>query len=142
MMEHDRSVASFKDFVSARSLHADHPQIPWIQLPMHDLFPDNGLRYKFNKSLEEIARLHNNVYTLALKKVWDSKDTSLFIREFDAGRFTSIRLKTYWEAVDRTVRYFGSVILKKQFLRKTQKPGTGKNSVHGQKDQKHDRFRW
>ena len=32
----------------------------------------------------------------------------------DQQRFTSAGYRTYWEAIDRTVRYFDSIVLKKQ----------------------------
>ena len=71
---------------------------------MHDEFNNKefSLRYKFNKSLEEVAKLHNNVYTLALKKVWDPKDINLFSAEYN--RYTNEGYRSYWEAVDKTVR--------------------------------------
>ena len=52
----------------------------------------------------------------------------------------------YWEAVDHTVRYFDSVILKKKFSmdgRKTQKQKvTGQKDRFDQKDCTSDRFQW
>ena len=83
--------------------------------------------------------MHANVYTLALKKVWDEKDKNLFM-----SRFTAEGYKYYWEAVDKTIRYFDSVILKKNDKWKKQKMGGGNNtrgmsnSIGSQKD----KFRW
>ena len=75
---------------------------------------------------------------LMLKKVWDSQDTNLYIQE--SRRFTASGLKAYWEAIDRTVRYFDSIVLKKRAdLRKVQKPG--RQHHHDQRDHT-DRFCW
>ena len=65
-----------------------------------------------------MAKLHNNVSTLALKKVWDSTNLKLFLK--GSNRFTTSEFMAYWEAVDRTVRYFDSIVLLK-------KQGKGKN---------------
>ena len=71
--------------------------------------------------------------TLPLKKVWDAKDNNLFLK--DSQCFTTDGYLAYWEAIDRTVRYFDSIFLKK--CMKTKLAVDQK----GQKDQK-DRFRW
>ena len=52
MTEHDRTVAAFKEYLPAKCIHSTHPQILWIQLPLHDNFVDNPERIKFNRCLE------------------------------------------------------------------------------------------
>ena len=133
MTEHEWAIASFKEFLPAKSVTNDYPQILWIQAPEHINFPDNSQRFKFNRSLSDAAKLHSNVTTLVLKKAWDPKDQDLFLS--DSSRFTIRGYNTYWEAVDCTIRYFDSIMLKKQFKGKTQKSSSAKS------DQK-DRFRW
>ena len=118
-----------------------------IAAPLHDNFRNNSLRYKFNKSLEECCRLHANTSTLFLKQVWDPKNSCLFLGQ--SQRFTAEGYRCYWEAVDRTVRYFNSVVLKKQLdLKKSKKafnnyimPRSATSDQKGHRDQK-DRFRW
>ena len=44
MVEHERAVASFKEFLSAKCVRPDFPQILWIQAPLHDNFKNNNLR--------------------------------------------------------------------------------------------------
>ena len=100
MTEHERAIASYKDYLPAKCIQ-DYPYILWIQAPFHDNFTDNSLRYKFNKCLTEAVNFHLNMSTLELKKVWDSKDSNLFIKENQ--RFTCDGYRSYWEAVDRTV---------------------------------------
>ena len=134
MMEHERSISAFKEHLGARSIKAAYPQILWIQAPTHDNFANNALRHKFNKSLEDISKFHANTSSLMLKHVWDPTDKNLFIE--DCQRFTNEGLRIYREAVDRTVRYFDSVILKKQERVKNLKKS--RYSSPGQKD----RFKW
>ena len=137
MTEHTRSIAAFQEYLPAKSLH-EQPFILWIQAPYHDHFSNNTYRFKFNRCLEEVAKLHLNTFTLTLKRVWDTKNPNLFLR--DAQRFTAEGLSTYWQAVDRTVRCFDSVMLKKQdkIKRKTLKS----NQFGVDNRDSHDRFQW
>ena len=66
-----------------------------------------------------------------LKKVWDSKNLNFFLES--SQRYTAEGLTAYWEAVDRTVRYYDSVLLKKQDKKKLQR-----SLESSQKD----RFQW
>ena len=129
MTEYDRCVAAFKENLPACCIKSPgYPSFLWIQPPRHKNFKDNSQRYKFNRCLEDVVDLHPNMFTLALKKGWDSEDTTLFV-----DRFTSSGLKSYWEAVDKTIRYFDSVVLKKND--KKQK------KFKGQETSQKDKFR-
>ena len=144
MSEHERCVAVYKECLPVRSTCADYPQFLWIQPPLHDNFcpEDNSLRYKFNKCLEKATKIHQNVSSLMLKKVWDPANGNLFLEH--SQRFTAEGYQSYWEAVDRTVRYFDSIILKKSEKRKAQKMGPRfqqHQSTMCTGNQK-DRFRW
>ena len=140
MTEHERAIAAFKDYLPAKCLKSDYPQILWIQPPSHDCFSNNADRFKFNQALDEVARIHNNVSTLPLKKVWDPKDTDLFISSTD--RFTSTGLRTYWESVDCTVGYFHSIVLKKREQKNSVSNSQKSSKNLGHKDPSWDRFRW
>ena len=93
--------------------------------------------FKFNKALEDTAKLHGNTWSLPLKKAWNAQDSELFLQ--DRNRFTAVGYRTYWEAVDHTVCYFDSVLLKKQL--KNSKSRSKSTSGVSDGDQK-DRFRW
>ena len=134
MTEFERNIAAFKEYLPAKSLKSTYPQILWIKAPLHDNFTNNHTRQKFNRALEEITKLHANSSTLMLKRVWDSRNLNLYLK--DCQRFTSEGYTTYWEAVDRTVCYFDSVLLKKQ-LEKGKNP---KKFSTGHVDK--DRFKW
>ena len=139
MTQHYRAILSFKEYLPAKAIQKDHPQILWIQLPLHNNFEDNKHREKFNKSLKVVSRLHSNVATLMLKKVWDPHDIDLFW--IVSQHFTASGYHSYSEAIDHTVRYFDSVVLPKrlaQFKRKNLN-SAGKNPAEPQDK---NRFHW
>ena len=151
MTEHDRVVAAYKEYLPAKSIKNGYPQILWIQAPYHDNFVTNDLRYKLNRCIEEVSRFHNQVHMLELKCVWDPKNKYFFIH--DSQHFTTLGYHAYWEAVDPTIRYFDSVVLKKAEKRKLVKNDNrssypkGGGNCSDQKDQRRnygqkDRFRW
>ena len=143
MTEHSRAIATFKEHLSAKCMRQDYPHILWIQPPTHDNFSkiSNSLRSKFNYCLEEVVKMHDNVSTLMLKKVWDGKDNNLFLSS--CNRFTTDGLKSYWEAVDRTVHYCDSIALKRSDKSKAQKTSGGSGRSCRSGDQKDPNcFRW
>ena len=128
MTEYERNIASFKENLQNKSKKEGYPHFLWISAPLHDKFINNAERIKFNIAVEDVAKIHSNVTSLELKKIWNPKDGSLV----EHGKLTNNGLKSYWEAVDKTVRYCDSVILKKKFLKKLKVP----NQVQV------DKFRW
>ena len=135
MTEYSRAIAFLKEFLPAKSVREGYPHLLWIQAPLHDNFAktNNDLRYKFNQCLEEAVHFHSNMSTLELKRVWNPKDATLYLK--DSQHFTADGYRTYWEAVNCTVRYCDSVLLKKQEKKKRAHAG-GRHT--GQKD----RFHW
>ena len=139
MTEYERGVISFKENLPAKSKKDGYPHFLWIQAPLHDKFPNNNERVKFNHSLEEACKLHCNMSTLELKKVWNIHDENLYSEL--QNKITSDGYIKYWDAVDKTVRYCDSVALKKKAL---------KNSVFKPKQDftyvpnrsQNDKFRW
>ena len=118
MTDHEHAIAAFKDYLPSKSVKNDYPQILWIQPPLHDNFTNNSGRYKFNKCLEETTKFHSNVHALSLKKVWNPQDPELF----SEGHYTASGYQAYWEAIDKTTRYFDSIVLKKADRKKHVKP--------------------
>ena len=110
MTEHEQAIAAFREYLPAKALKPGYPHILWIQPPDHDNYINNALRHKFNKCLEECVRMHANTSTLALKKVWSPSDKTLFLH--DSQRYTSEGFTAYWKAIDCTVRYLDTVMLK------------------------------
>ena len=132
MTEFDRCVSTFKENLPAKSVRfSGYPHFLWIQPPSHINFKNNSNHFKFSKALEDVVKLHTNVHTLQLKKVWDPNDPNLYL---ESGRFTTEGFKAYWEAVDKTARYFDSVVLKKNERKKVPKNTT--------KMAQNEQFRW
>ena len=139
MTNFERYIATFKETLPAKCIKMDYPHMLWIQAPAHDSFHNNDLRYKFNMCLEDLVKSHTNTTTLALKKIWDSSDMNLFHAE--THRFTVAGYKAYWEAVDKTVRYLDSVLLKKREKAKSQKINKNKFDQKDHRDNQ-DCFCW
>ena len=114
------------------------PQVVWIELPYHDNFNNNCLRECFNKALNDTAKLHEGVAVFQLKKVWDPVDTNLYLR--DADRFTALGLRSYWEAVDKTVRFCDTTIMRR--IAKTEFKNSFPVLNAQRKPEGQDRYRW
>ena len=141
MTEYDRNIWTFKEFLPAKSVRGDWPHVLWIEAPLHDNFTNNSERYKFNKCLEEVVQIHDNMSALALEKVWNPKNGNLFLE--NCGRFTCDGYCDYWEAADKMVRFCDSIMLKKkdQKIRKIEQK-VQKFGQKGQNFDQKDRFRW
>ena len=111
MREHNKIIEIYKEFLPKKAKRTHLPHIVWIQLPLHNSFHNNDMHEKFNTSLITVAKMHDNVSVLVLKKVWDPQDTKLYVKEAD--RFTNKGLKTYWEAIDRMLKFCDTTILKR-----------------------------
>ena len=134
MTEFECNISIFKENLPAKCLKSDYPHILWIQAPLHDGFQNNQQRVKFNSCLEDVVKVHSNSSTLMLKKAWEPKNLNLFLEEQQC--FTSEGYRTYWEAVDKTIHYCDSIMLKKHD--KGKNPKLDKSSDSDQKD----RFKW
>ena len=136
MTEYERGVASFKENLPAKSSRDSYPNFLWIKPPYHDNFENNSERFKFNKALDDACKFHKNVHALELKKVWDSKNSKLYSTSHT--KFTSEGLYKYWEAVDRTVRYCDSILLKKREKTAKKLSNTTGQNAHAAPD----RYKW
>ena len=142
MKEHNKAIALQKDFLPNKSQHQKQPQIVWIEAPLHVNFPNNEDRMAFNKALNASAQFHDNTHVLALKKIWDPEDGQLF--NTDARRFTSNGYSQYWYAVNRTIK-FADTILMKKLVKKGEQSEYDKNfksTKFIRRSDKQDRFHW
>ena len=118
MLEHNRIIAAHKENLPRKSRKVGYPQIVWIEAPLRVNFSNNSARVKFNTALESMAKHHENVHTLKLKKGWDDQDNSLYV--YDAQHFTTLGLVNYWAAVDKTAKYVDTILLKKMSVKQQQ----------------------
>ena len=110
MKEHNRVIEIQKDFLPAKSKRVNYPHFVWIEPPIHRNFNNKFMREKFVRCLHTAADLHDNVSVLKLKKIWDDSDNALFNKKSQC--YTANGLNTSWEAVDCTLKFCDSTILK------------------------------
>ena len=84
MTEMQKVIQSQKDYLPLKSKRDLLPFIIWIEAPTHRNFRNNNLRVKFNECIKNMSQLCSGVYTLALKKIWDSDDPAYFIGVIDS----------------------------------------------------------
>ena len=70
-------------------------------------------RTKFNKCLESVVRLNQEMGTLTLLKIWEPRDDSLFMD----NRFTANGLKAYWASLDSAFRHWDTFVFVKAKIR-------------------------
>ena len=98
-----KAIASFKDVLPSKSKRHNWPHVLWILPVQHVLFKNFVVRQRFSRQFEKIVAMQHNMSALKLRQVWDEHDTSLYLPDYN--RFTSLGYKTYWAAVDCTVKY-------------------------------------
>ena len=108
----DRLISTQKEYLPIKAKKVNEPYFIWIQPLVHRNFKNNQLREKFAVCLEKTATYHENTFALPLKKVWDENDSALF--SATDNKFTANSYISYWEAVDQTVRYADTLLLKKE----------------------------
>ena len=112
MKEFHKLITIQKEFLPKRAKRANYPSIVWIEAPLHSNFCNNPERVKFNRELNNVARFHENNFVLQLKKFWDPADSSLYASEY--RRYTNEGLTSYWTAIDLTVKFADTILLKKK----------------------------
>ena len=130
MLEHERSIRSFKEKLPAKAKRPEYPHILWIMAPLHDKFTNNSERLKFNRVCEDMCKYPNNISCFELKKIRGKHDMGLFCE--DTNRYTAEGYKTYWDAVDHTIRYCDTAIIKKneKLMKRASKPILGQNDPY------------
>ena len=111
MHEHNKILDIYKDKLPEKCKKAYYPQMVWIELPGHTGFSEeqSELRARFNTSLREIAKSHENISVLELKKIWNPKDPELYSVENEC--FSAAGLRSYWLVVDRTLQFCDTTIM-------------------------------
>ena len=111
MKQHGRSIETHKERMPEKAKKPQFPQIIWNEAPLHKNFCDNEYREIFNRAVNNTAFYHDNTWSLNLKKGWDEEDSSLVLPV--DSRLTASGSKTYWEAIDKTVKYVDTILMKK-----------------------------
>ena len=129
MKEYECIVLTHKEFMPVKSKRENVPFFIWIEAPFHTNFNDNERRRMFNNVLQEVAKSFDKVAVLSMKKIWEPEDPNLYLAE--SSRFTAAGLITYWEAVDRTIQYADTTILRKIAAKEFSRFKRGVSSVSG-----------
>ena len=88
----------------------NYPHLIWIEAPYHDIFHNNEMIQKFNNCLETTEKLHDKlVLVLKVKKYGVHLIQSLHQRVSK----TIAGYKSYWEAIERTVKFCDITSLKR-----------------------------
>ena len=144
MSQYDRMVASHKEYLPAKAKRANEPIFIWIEPHIHESIrtKENELRVRFGHALNSVASLHQNIHSVKLK-MWDPSEKSLYNKEC---RFTAAGMSLYWQAVDKSVRYVNTLLLKKkanmaQNKEKTPQ-GADTSNYKARRSNDFDRFHW
>ena len=115
MVEHEKLIQVQKEHLPPKAQRVSQPHIMWIKTPFHNCFSEanNDARSRFNTCLCHTCKYNDNVSVLQLKQVWQPTDSSLYVKH--AERFTNEGIRTYWDAMDRTVKFCDTTIMKRIF---------------------------
>ena len=134
MSDQSKLILTQKSYLQQKAKRTNYPHIVWIEAPIHNNFPDNYRRERFNYSLNHMVQFQEDTTVLKFKKIWDSSNSRLYIRENE--RFTCEGLSAYWAAVDCTLRYLDTILLKKFENKGAKKPKKSSRSVKWTTEQK------
>ena len=144
MKQYTRIMLEYRNTLPLRSKQLTATQVVWIEAPYHVSFRNNELRKLFNQSLSDVARYHECMSVFQLKKIWDQEDSNFYMG--DADRFTAEGLHAYWAAVDKTIKFCDTTVMKRlcKAELKNSKDKTIKDNNQGFKVKKwkNDRYHW
>ena len=140
MGEFTKLVEIQKDFLLKKCKKLGYPQFIWIEAPLHDNFVNNHDRIKFNRALNTAVKFHDDTYVLKFKKVWDEKNSNLYFSEF--RRFTNEGLNAYWMAIDATLKFADTILLKKKQGGTTAKSRIDADKSSTTSTYNRDKYKW
>ena len=103
MNEFRKVITAFKEKLPGKAKRHNWPHVLWATPVVHKNFPNKRVREIFSTALEKTALMHTNMSALRLKQVWDQEDHSLVTH--DGHRVTNAGYKSYWQALDKTVKF-------------------------------------
>ena len=137
MCQFDRVIATHKEHLPMKCKRDDEPKFIWIKPPTNTNFSNNTMHNHFSEALSHNAQYYDAHYSLPMKKLWDYSDTALFNNS--DRKFTAVGYKTYWESVNKTVKYTDTLYMKKE-ARKKEKPKHEKKPE--KKPRRNNKFHW
>ena len=106
-----RAILAHKEHLPAKSKKFNYPAILWFFVPLHVNFPDNWNTHliKFNQCLEKVVKIHPEMATLKLLKIWDQEDSSLVYER----RYSAKGLSAFWASLDSAFRHWDTFVYTK-----------------------------
>ena len=111
--EINRADMCYKELLPKKSLWDNFPHYLFIIPTKHKAYNNNVARTTFSSILSEaVQAVGSNFSSMQLKQLWDSQDGNLFLK--NQQRFTAEGKQTFWQAVDRTIKFCDSILEKKR----------------------------
>ena len=111
MREYTKAIECFKEYLPEKAKREKYPHVTWIQPVTNVNLANNPDRDRFGGDLKTYASLFPNMSALKLVQVWDIYDRNLHLGP--QQRFINEGKSQYWRAIDKTVRFCDTNILKK-----------------------------
>ena len=103
MDEYHEAIVARKGMLPSKAVKYMYPQVFVVALLQHKIFKDNMNRFRFNKSIEVLARKYKEVKVLRMERRWNYEDPTLVSQE---GRITDEGLLTYWASIDEAIQFW------------------------------------
>ena len=138
MCQYDRQIKTQKEWLPKKAKKDDQPRIIWIIPPSHTNMRNNTQREAFGEALQNTTEKYDRHYAVALKKIWDENDPTLF--SASDLKYSSEGFKLYWNAVDKAIKYVDTLLIKKEVNKKNRfnKPNNFKSSPRSTDRRRHD----
>ena len=100
-----RYLETRREQLPTKALKKNYPKVLWVQLPTHKTFKNNEKRGKFNSALLAMAKLHSEMHTIRMLKIWDAEDPNLRV----GRRYTAEGILKFWSSIDSAVEHWESI---------------------------------
>ena len=117
MQQQRCAISQFKKHLPLKAKKYNLPHVAWVIPTLHDMYTEASFdqRKKFIKCLRMVAKNYDDIIVLPLKQVWDRQDESLV---GENNTITSAGLDLLWTAVDRSVRFADTRVIRNMFKNK------------------------
>ena len=109
LKEIDASIKFFTANLPHKANKYGRPYVLWIEPSLHTRYENNQLRIKFVRCLHAAIKAKNRHLTLPLRQFWSENDSNLV---FNTGSLTRQGLSTFTKAVDATIRFADTKLMR------------------------------
>ena len=140
MKQHNKYISIHKENLPRRAKRELYPQFIWIEAPINTAFANNAARIKFNASLNHVAKFQQNMTVIQLKKIWDTEDPNYYVH--DSRRFTVEGYSKYWEAVNASVKFMDTILIKKIAKKSSKNAHNGTKATNFKVGSVPNKYKW